>query len=100
MESSALNVVWERPLGDVQLGTFVLTFFAWEFSFEIFCLGISVWDPSLRNFRLEDRNPEAGGTGLLRLGEPHGVTQGNHRAMAVFTVLHGNRVRTLLGKPS
>jgi len=66
------------------VGNFSLGMFAWEFSLGIFRLGISVWhlslgifrlgslawELSLGNFRLGSWAPEAGGTGLLWLGEP------------------------------
>ena len=72
---------------ETSLGNFRLGFVAWAFSFEIFRLGVFVWNPSLVNFRLGKRAPEAGGTGLLRLGEPGGQGRGNHRADSIFTAL-------------
>ena len=73
---------WELSLGDFRLG-----FFVWGLSFGTFRLGIFVWDPSLMNFRLGNRAPEAGGTGLLRLGEPAGRFRGNPRAGAALPYL-------------
>ena len=71
--------VWGRLLGNFRLGSF-----AWEFSSGIFRLGLFVWGPSLGNFRLGNWAPEAGGTGLLRLGEPlagSGGTRGDQPSL-------------------
>ncbi len=70
------------------------------FSFEIVRLRIFVWNPSLVNFRLGNRAPEAGGTRLLRLGEPSSGSRGNHRRPSFLRRCLRHRVRTLLGKPS
>ena len=93
---------------DHSLGNFCLVYFALELSRGIFRLGIFVWDPSLGtfawelllgfcrlgplawelslvNFGLGNWAPEAGGIGLLRLGnrwQDHGGTLG-----AVFVCL-------------
>ena len=51
--------------GFIRLGSFV-----WDLSLGIFRLGSLAWELSLGIFRLGNWAPEAGGTGLLRLGEP------------------------------
>ena len=76
----------ETFASELSLGNFRLGLVAWVFSFEISRLRCFVWNPSLVNFRFGNQAPEAGGTGLLRLGEPSGQGRGNHRAVAAFTV--------------
>ena len=70
-------MVGHFSLGELSLGNFRLGSFAWGFSFVICRLDFFVWDPSLMNFRLGNRAPEAEGTGLLMLGEPLAGHWGN-----------------------
>ena len=62
-------------------------------------LGIFVLDPSLGSFRLGNWAPEAGGAGLLRLGEPLQDRGGEPWGPVRFAAWP-LRVRTLPGKPS
>ena len=91
------TVVWERSLGKFRFGTF-----AWELSLGNFRLGTFAWklwlgnrlrtlaqEISFGNFRLGTLAPEsqAGGTGLLRLGEPVGGYWGNPGAPTFLPAL-------------
>ena len=74
--------------GFIRLGTF-----AWDLSLGDFRLGLLAWELfSLGIFCLGSWGPEAGGTGLLRLGEP---ADGSRVDLGDRVVLLG----LFLGKP-
>ena len=74
---------------ELALRNFRLETLAWELSFGNFRLGTFAQEISFGNFRLETLAPEsqAGGTGLLRLGEPVGGYWGNPGAPCILPAL-------------
>ena len=80
-------MVWEFWFGNCGLRTL-----AWELWFENFGLGTLVWELW---FGTLVWGSEAGGTGLLRLGEPSGGILGEPGRAVVSTGSLRYRVRTL-----